>query len=262
MFSSNVLLPTVSSQCFNNCDCLSQHGADIKLQCDGRNLTSFLLAFALSENVTIINYKDNKIQQLPKQPLGLRKTKVWYINLAGNDINLLQQDNLGKTFPNLSYLDLSNNKISSLSENSFRHLINLNGLYLSSNKLKTISQGWFSHLVHLSNLHLGNNEINVVEETTGIWPKRLSNLDLSNNKLKSIPPLPRRASVNLLGNPVFCGCHLKVNKNITETFIKVDCQRLGFYRENVTASIYSNFRYRGDKYIVRELNCQQAKIII
>ena len=81
------------------------------------------------------------------------------------------------------------------------------------------------------------------------------------NKLKAIPPLPRNASVNLVGNPVFCGCHLKVNKNITETFIKVDCQRLGYYRENVTDSIYRNFRYRGDKYIVRELNCQQAKII-
>ena len=261
LFICSDLLGTVSSQCLNNCDCLSQHGADIELQCNGRNLASFPLASALPENVTIIKYQDNKIQKLPKQPHGLRKTEVWSINLAGNVMDILLKDNLGKTFPNLSYLDLSNNKISSLSNNSFRHLINLNGLYLSSNKLKRISQGWFSHLVHLSHINLANNEISVIEETTGTWPKRLSNLDLHYNKLKAIPPLPRNASVNLLGNPVFCGCHLKVNKNITETFIKVDCQRLGYYRENVTDSIYRNFRYRGDKYIVRELNCQQAKII-
>ena len=255
LFICSDLLSTVSSHC------LSQHGADIKLQCNGRNLASFPLASALPENVTIIKYQDNKIQRLPKQPLELSRTKVWSVDLSGNVIDILLKDNLGKTFPNLLYLDLSSNKISSLSYNSFRHLTNLNGLYLSSNKLQTINKGWFSHLVHLSHLNMGNNEISVIQQTTGIWPKRLSNLDLSNNKLKSIPLLPRKASVNLVGNPVFCGCHLKVNKNITETFIKADCARLGYYKENVTDSIYRHFRYRGDKYIVRELNCQQAKII-
>ena len=261
LFICSDLLGKVSSHCLNNCDCLSQHGADIELQCNGRNLASFPLASALPENITIIKYQDNKIQKLPKQSHGLRKTEVWSINLAGNVIDILLKDNLGKAFPNLLYLDLSNNKIISLSNNSFRHLINLNALYLSSNKLQTINKGWFSHLIHLSHLNLGNNEISVVEETTGIWPKWLSNLDLHYNKLKSIPPLPRKALVNLVGNPVFCGCHLKVNKNITETFVKVDCQRLDYYRVNVTDSIYRNFRYRGDKYIVRELNCEQAKII-
>ena len=133
LFICSDLLGTVSSQCLNNSDCLSQHGADIRLQCDGRNLTSFPLASALPENITIINYQDNKIQRLPKPPHGLRKTEVRSINLAGNVIDILLKDNLGKTFPNLSYLDLSNNKVSSLSNNSFRHLININGLYLSSN---------------------------------------------------------------------------------------------------------------------------------
>ena len=256
LFSCSVLLRTVSSQCFNDCDCLSQHGSDIRLQCDGRNLNSFPLASALLENITNINYQDNKIKQLPKQPMGYRKTRVLSINLAGNVIDTLLKDNLGKTFPNLSYLDLSNNKISSLSDNSFRHLTNLNGLHLSSNKLKRINKGWFSFLLYLSRLYLGNNEISVIEETTGVWPKLLSNLDLSYNKLKSIPALPQKASVNLIGNPLFCGCHLKVNKNITETFIKVDCAKLRYYRENVTNSVRVHVKYRA----VEELNCQQAHI--
>ena len=264
LFSCNILNGTVSSQCFDNCGC-SVHGGKVRLQCNSKSLSSFPLASFLAENITNINYKNNKIQRLPRQPPGLRRTKVWSINLAGNVIDLLQEDNLGKTFSNLSYLDLSNNKISSLSENSFQYLTNLKVLYLSFNKFKTIRRGWFQPLLQLSYLYLANNEISVIEQTTEIWPELLSTLDLSYNQLKTIPKLPDKGSkVDLLGNPIFCGCYLNVNKNIRKTFINVDCHRLDYYRENVTKSERLNTEYTGTKFVKSQIKgekCQQAYII-
>ena len=260
LFLFSVFLSTFSRQCFNNCDCLEDEGR-VRLHCNGRNLTFFPLAPALLGNITIINYQDNKIQRLPKQPLGLKRTKVWSINLADNVIDTLLQDYLGETFPNLLYLYLSNNKISSLSENSFKYLKNLKGLYLASNKLKTISQGWFSSLLQLSYISLKNNEISVIEETTEIWPKLLSILDLSYNKLKVIPPLPPKASkVNIVENPIFCGCYLNVNKNISGISIKVNCYSLE-YREIENKPIQAVYREtKYEKYVVSKLKCEQPKI--
>ena len=218
----------------------------------------------MKENITNIDYKNNKIQRLPRQPPGLRRTKVWSIDLAGNVIDLLQEDNLGKTFSNLSYLDLSNNKISSLSENSFQYLTNWKVLYLSFNKFITIRRGWFQPLLQLSYLYLANNEISVVEQTE-IWPEQLSTLDLSCNQLKTIPKLPDNGSqVDLLGNPIFCACYLNVNKNIRKTFIKVDSHRLDNNRKNVTTSVRLNTEYTGTKfvnYLIKEDKCHQAYII-
>ena len=264
LLQCTVLLGRASIECLSNCDCL-KYGGNMRLQCDRRNIFFFPLASALPLKITMINYENNKIKQLPKQPRGFTRTEVWSITLAGNVIDILLKDNLGKTFPNVSYLDLSNNKISSLSENSFQHLTNLEALYLSSNKLKTIKQGWFSPLLQLSYLNLINNEISAIEQTTNIWPELLSRLYLSYNKLKTIPKLPDNASqVDLLGNPIFCGCYLNVNKNIRKTFINVECHRLDYYQENVTNSVRLNAEYTGTKFVksqIKEEKCQQAYII-
>ena len=257
------LLGTVSGQCLGECHCSPQFKGIIKLSCDGRNISNFPRASQLPENIAIINFKGNKIKQLKKQPSGVTRTKVWYINLAGNVINQLWQDNLGETFPNLSQLHLTNNKIVSLSKNSFLNLTKLKVLYLSSNKLRTINQGWFSHLLLLSNLYLHHNEITVIVESNEIWPKDLDILYLSYNQLKTIPPLPPKASeVNLIGNPVYCDCYIDVNLNIKETFIKVDCHRLEYYIEKVTKPVIgiTNKRRESEKFKASGLKCQNAMI--
>ena len=126
----------------------------------------------------------------------------------------------------------------------------MKALYLSSNKLKTIRKGWFQPLLQLSYLYLVNNEISVIERTTEIWPKLLSSLYLSYNQLKTIPPVPDKAShVDLLGNPIFCACYLNVNKNIRKTFVNVNCHRLDYYRENITKSGRINAEYTGTKFV-------------
>ena len=257
------LLAKVSGQCLGECHCSPQIKGIIKLSCDGRNISNFPLASQLPENIAIINFKDNRIKRLQKQPSGVTRTKVWYINLAGNVINQLWQDNLGETFPNLSQLDLTNNKIVSLSKNSFQNLTKLKVLYLSSNKLRTINQVWFSHLLLLSHLYLHHNEMSVIGESNGVWPKKIDTLDLSYNQLKTIPPLPSKASeVNLIGNPIYCDCYIDVNLNIEKTSVKVDCHRLEYYREKVRkpAIGIKNKRREFEKYKVSGQKCQNAVI--
>ena len=258
-----ILLGTVGGQCFDECYCSIQFKGSIKFSCDGRNISHFPLASQLPENIAIINFKGNRIKRLQNQSSGVTRTKVWYINLADNVINQLWQDNLGETFPNLSQLDLTNNKIVSLSKNSFLNLTKLKVLHLSSNKLRTINQGWFSHLLLLSHLYLHHNEITVIVESNEIWPKDLDILYLSYNQLKTIPPLPPKASeVNLIGNPIFCGCYIDVNLNIEKTSVKVDCHRLEHYREKVRkpAIGIKNKRRVFEKYKVSGQKCQAVVI--
>ena len=223
----------VTGKCLNECDCIHTKGT-LKLKCDGRNYSNLPLVYVLPQNIAVISFKNNKIQKLQKQPVGLRRRNVWRVDLSGNIIDQFFQDNLGEPYPNLSHLDLAKNKIASLSEHSFQHLRKLKVLFLSNNKLRKIKKGWFSYMLQLSHLDLGQNEITVIEETKGIWPKRLTTLHLSYNLLKTVPPLPGKAAqVNLENNPIFCNCHLNVNRKIMETFIKVNCRKLDYYRERV-----------------------------
>ena len=86
----------------------------------------------------------------------------------------------------------------------------------------------------------------------------MEKLDLSNNKLRSIPPLPKNASVSLISNPIFCGCELGVNKEVFETLIKIDCHQLNNDREPV------QIKRRVAKYIKYKPNvntCQPTSII-
>ena len=230
----------------SKCDIFHNNETFIDVQCDGRNYSNFPLASTLPENTSVISFKNNKVNQLPNQPSHVLRDKVWNIDLSGNVIENLLDDKLGKTFSNVSNLDLSNNKLRLLSKNSFQHLTFLSVLNLSYNKLDSLSQNWFSHLSELSWLDLGHNRISVINETKHGWPSRLEKLDLSFNQLRTIPPLPTNASVNLISNPIFCGCDLGVNKEISETFVKVECHQLNYVKEPVQIQngVTEYYKYR------------------
>ena len=223
----------ITGQSSKKCDFVPQKGTFVEVHCNGRHITNFPLASTLPENTASIHLKDNQIQQLPNQPSQVHRNKVWNIDLSGNVIYQVLEDKLGKTFTHVSNLNLSNNRIRFLSKNSFQYLRSLSVLNLSYNKLASISQDWFSHLLKLSLLDLGHNIIGVVTETKRGWPKRLKELNMSYNKLRIIPPLPTKASVDLGNNPVFCGCDLRVNKQISGTSVKVQCHKLSYFREPV-----------------------------
>ena len=259
--------------CLGNCECYHQPDGSQKIQCDNKNNTDFILASNLPENTGVISFRDNKIQQLPNQPTGHTRRRVWNIDLAHNNIEGLLEDKLGKTFPNLSLLDLSSNLISFLSNISFQHLAKLKVLYLSNNNLRVLNQDWFSYLLKLSHLYLNHNKIKFVNTTRARWPMGLSTLDLSENCLKVIPPLPAKASmVNLNRNPVYCGCNLDVNKDISETFIQVECshfnvgthhsQSLSRKLTNMKLTRMTERRSKFVKYRSEGGKCQSAKITI
>ena len=254
----NLHLSLVISQSPPICEyCPEQNGIVMEVQCNDRNYTNFPLATDLPENTSLINFKNNNVQQLPNQTLGVIRMKVWNIDLSGNVIDQLLEDKLGKAFPNISYLDLSKNEIRLLSQHSFQHLTKLYVLHLSYNKLASISQGSFSHLLWLSWLDVRHNKLNdIIERKTG-WPKRLEYLYLSYNRLRTIPPLPTKASVSLISNPIFCGCDSVVNKKITETLIKVNCHQLDNFRKAVEIQRVVKF----DKYRSSVNTCKPATIL-
>ena len=237
-------LNPITGDHLNKCDILLDSETFTEVQCDGRNYSNFPLASTLPEHTSVISFKNNKVKQLPNQPSHVLRDKVWNIDLSGNVIEQLLEDKLGKTFPNVSTLDLSNNKLRLLSKNSFQHLTFLAVLNLSYNKLDSLSQNWFLHLSEMSWLDLGHNRISVINETKHGWPSRLEKLDLSFNQLRTIPPLPTNASVGLISNPIFCGFDLDINKEISETFVKVECHGLNYVKEpQIGVAKYYKYRF-------------------
>ena len=107
-------------------------------------------------------------------------------------------------------------------------------------------------------LDLGHNVISVIPETNTIWPKQLNSLYLFYNQLRNIPPLPQNASVNLISNPIFCGCDLSLNKKNSETLIKVDCHELDLLRKPVQIK-KEVAKY--DKYRANVNTCKPVKIL-
>ena len=259
-----ILTSVEGSLCSGKCQCSYQPDGGLKVQCDNNNYTNFISVSALPEDTEIISFRNNRIHELPNQPVGNIGSSVWFIDLSVNNIEGILEDKLGKAFPNLSHLDLSNNLIWFLSNSSFQHSEILTVLYLSNNNLRILNQEWFSYLLELSHLYMNDNKITSISITSSGWPTKLSTLDLSDNELKIIPPLPVRASrVNLSQNPVYCGCHLDVNKNISETFIKVECYHLSKGNPQSLSSRLPHMIERHSKFVKYRSEgpkCQSVKI--
>ena len=259
-----ILLSSINGQCLWECECSLQPGNTLLVQCENRGYTSFPYVSALPGNTGVISLKGNKIKHLPFQPNGIQNKNVWNINLSNNSINKIVDDKLGNAFPNLTLLDLSNNLINSLSDNSFLNLVHLGFLFLNANKLKVIDTCWFSFLSKLGHLDLSSNEIESVSGAKG-WPAKLTSLYIFDNKLKVIPSLPHKAAfVNLVDNPVYCGCVLEVNKPISSPVIKVDCYTF----ENAKSSINGKFKrkminstMKWENYVQITPTCKSVKIL-
>lgn len=116
---------------------------------------------ALGPNVTKLNLKVNRIENLPK----------------GIFDNLIQ----------LTELDLRVNKIKELPEGVFDNLVNLKKLYLERNKLETLPKGIFDKLVNLETLVLDENSIKHLDDDIFKNNKKLKFLDISQNEIDSIP---------------------------------------------------------------------------
>ena len=259
-----ILTSVEGSPCSGKCQCSYQPEGGLNVQCDNNNYTNFISVSALPEDTEIISFRNNRIQEIPEQPVGYIRSSVWFIDLSYNNIEGILEDKLGKAFPNLSHLDLSNNLIRFLSNSSFQHSEKLTVLYLSNNNLRILNQDWFSYLGKLSHLYMKDNKITSVSITRSGWPTKLSTLDLSDNELKIIPPLPVKASrVNLSQNPVYCGCHLDVNKDISETFIRVECYHLikgNPHSQSLSSKPTHMSRTRFVKYRSEGPKCQSVKI--
>ncbi|NXC11773.1 LRC19 protein, partial [Orthonyx spaldingii] len=150
----------------------------------GKNLFNILLN--LSENVTKLSLKNNKI------------------TLEDHDKKVLGH------FINLTELHLNENNITALCSNSFYKLKKLITLDISHNSISTVHKAAFAGLNQLSVLNLSYNMIAQLDSDTFTSLESLTILNLQYNFLKYfyVKSSFKLIKIVLAGNPWICSCDL------------------------------------------------------
>ena len=192
---------------------------------DNNNITKLDLEILIDvfPNLQAIVLRNNQINDI-KTTAITQINKLLKVDLCKNRLTLRE-----KTFFQLSvltHLYLCENGIHKIPEKVFKGLEQLKFLDLKNNKLLLFHVSWFSQLKNLETLDLSYNAIESWVPDDFLWQNKLNILNIKENQLKSLPPLPVRAgsSVNLLGNEIYCGCHLPTHKQTPKnSTILVDC---------------------------------------
>ena len=156
-----------------------------KFRATSLNLSNLQLAkipdsvFELN-NVREIDLSKNKLTELPKEILGLKK--LLEINLSNNNFEKFPE-NLIK-LNDLEILYLSSNQLKEI-PSSIIQLINLKKIYLSSNHFEELPES-LTLLASLQELYLSNNQISDVPKSI-VNLINLKVLHLSNNSIGKFP---------------------------------------------------------------------------
>ena len=180
LFNITNYRPVFSQQSLKNCpqECLctaedSTCEPAVRVQCGERNLTS-----------------------VPNR--AIFDIRVSLLNVSFNDLNSLE-DNTFFQYESVKYIYLEHCKIHSISEETFKSLMNLTIVDLSNNLLNSISPNLFNCNRRLDKLFLGYNDFSTLEWNTTLLngPPSLSFLclqscqisNLSSETLSSLPNL-------------------------------------------------------------------------
>ena len=190
-----------------------------KLDLDNNNITEhdFDKVFVTFRNLSSLLMFNNDLSVLSgnrfKEP-----NKLLLLDLGCNKIYRINVD-FFTAFEQLEDLKLGKNRLANLTSGVFRGLKNLRRIDLSSNFLTVFRMDWFDRRIPLTSIHMGNNKVSVWEPFDFTWPKTMKQLNFSGNHLPAILPLPlshsdndKEWSVDLLKNPLFCGCRQKSHK--------------------------------------------------
>ena len=189
-----------------------------KIDLDYNNITE-LYSQTLIEvfpNLQTIALRNNQINQI-RNTGTIYDNKLLKLDLCKNWLKLQVNRPAFVQFSVLTHLYLCENGIGQIPDNTFKGLTQLEFLDLQKNKILSIQFSWFNHLKNLETLDLSYNVISTWLPEDFLWQKKLKWLVLKGNQLKSLPPLPVRSgwSANLMGNEIFCGCHLPSHEKIT-----------------------------------------------
>ena len=189
---------------------ISEHDFD-KIFVTFPNLNSLLM---FNNNLSVLN--GNRF----KEP-----NKLSLLDLGSNQIYKISVG-FFTSFERLEELKLEKNRLIHLPHGVFQGLKTLQTIDLSSNFLPIFKMDWFDKRTPLTSIHIGNNKVSSWEPFDFTWPMTMKKLNFSGNRLPAIPPLPpshsnndKEWSVDLLKNPLFCGCRQESHK---EHFAKED----------------------------------------
>ena len=222
-----------SQVCPSKCVCERTENKGIQINCESKELTSFLESKDIHKDAASIDLKSNLIGSLPTEDTKQKWLHVSNLVLSYNRISDLDNNVLGLMFPKLITLDLSHNLIDKVTKTSFNNLTSVQFLHLEYNKINSIALDAFvsfSNLFHiflnnnildqitlalfenmtkLFGLELSNNHIKRVYSEGKRWPKTLTQLNLANNSITIMPVIPEKVkslNFNLTKNPIFCEC--------------------------------------------------------
>ena len=177
--------------------------------------------------------------------------QVWSLDLSNHSIKELDGREISGQFPQINSLDLETNSFERLTNRTFRlmkslEILNIRGnkinevhketfrdqtklqtLDLSHNKLVIVISDWFNAMVTLQELHLNNNKIIEFLPDTFYWTPGLVRLTLGYNLITIIPPVNEedQFSMDLEGNPLFCGCKSHNQGNFTNVTMQGGCHK-------------------------------------
>ena len=189
-----------------------------KIDLDYNNITELdsQTLIEVFPNLQTIALRNNQINQIGNTGT-IYENKLLKLDLCKNWLKLQINRPAFVQFSVLTHLYLCENGIGQIPDNTFKGLKQLEFLDLQKNKIFSLQFSWFNHLKNLETLDLSYNMISTWIPEDFLWQKKLNWLVLKGNQLKSLPPLPVRSgwSTNLMGNEIFCGCHLPSHEKIT-----------------------------------------------
>ena len=180
------------------------------------NFGELLVHFPKLKNLGV---KHNLIQSISSRT-GIGSTFLVMVNLGYNLISSINEGAF-QGLTRLTYLHLNHNKISVIDKAGFEGLSSLKHLWLESNQLSYVDSSWFNHTKEIESLQLSDNRISqFYSEDRFQWPPSLYELNLSRNAMTLLPALPQDPKlhlngrseewkVNLMKNPLYCGCRSK-----------------------------------------------------
>ena len=203
-----------------------EKGSITKLDLGSNNITEVDFGFLINlfPNLQTVALRGNQINQL-KNTTSIQNNKLLKLDLCKNQLML--QENAFVQFHTLKRLYLCENDIHQMPQKVFRGLEHLKYLDLKKNKIQSLPFSWFVGLKNLEELDVSDNLIESWVPADFLWQAKLLILKLHGNQLKSLPPLPVREgwSANLLGNKIYCGCHLPSHEKVpvNKSTLLVNC---------------------------------------
>ena len=178
------------------------------------------------EHVWSLDLSNQSVKELDGREISGQFPQINSLDLETNSFERLTNRTF-RLMKSLEILNIRGNKINEVHKETFRDQTKLQTLDLSHNELVILISDWLKPMVELRELNLNNNKIKDFIPDTFHWSPSLVRLTLGNNSITIIPPLNEedKFSMDLEGNPLFCGCKRHNQGKFTNVTMQGGCHK-------------------------------------